>query len=83
MISKVNWNIFQTAVNSYTRALAGDEERIISIALNPGWIQTDMGGSNAPLTVNNATEDIIKLISNLTKNDSGSFLERDGKNIPF
>lgn len=38
-------------MNHYSRAIAESEKDIVVIAMCPGWVQTDMGGSNANLTV--------------------------------
>jgi len=59
-------------------------ESIISVNVNPGWVKTDMGGSKAEFTaeeaVNNMIENVVKRV---TINDSGSFLNYDGSIHPW
>jgi predicted RNA-binding protein YlqC (UPF0109 family) len=49
----------------------------------PGWVQTDMGGTNAALTVEKSTSAIVKTTSGLKPEDSGRFIDRNGKIIPY
>jgi NAD(P)-dependent dehydrogenase (short-subunit alcohol dehydrogenase family) len=57
--------------------------KIIAIALHPGWIQTDMGGPKAPLTLDQAIPMIISLMEGLTMKQNGKFLQYDGKELPW
>jgi NAD(P)-dependent dehydrogenase (short-subunit alcohol dehydrogenase family) len=59
-------------------------DNIISINVNPGWIQTDMGGKNAHFTAEQAVKNILKnIISKVTINDSGTFFNFDGSIHPW
>ena len=40
-------------------ALESKDERIIAVVVNPGWVQTNMGGSKAPLTLKKSVKGII------------------------
>lgn len=51
--------------------------------LHPGWVQTDMGGRNAPVTPPQSIEGLRKVIAGLTLNDTGSFHAFDGKALPW
>ena len=51
--------------------------------LHPGWVQTDMGGKNAPVTPPQSIEGLRKVIAGLTLNDTGSFHAFDGKALPW
>lgn len=75
----------KAAMNMYSRCMAWDPETdgIITIALHPGWVRTDMGGSDADLSVTEAAEEILKVIANLTPEDNGKFLTWDGKEYPW
>ena len=75
----------KAALNMYTRALAFDRETdgIVVIALHPGWVRTDMGGSEAPLTPAEAVGHILDLVQRLTADDNGKFLTGDGREYPW
>ena len=75
----------KVALNMITRSLAFDlaESNIIVVALNPGWVQTDMGGPKAPLSPADAVEAIHKVIDTLSAGDSGLFLHWDGTEHPW
>lgn len=75
----------KAALNMYTRALAFDEMMcgIISIALHPGWVRTDMGGKMALLTVEESVDAIIKLVDTLAPTDNGKFLTYEGEEYPW
>jgi NAD(P)-dependent dehydrogenase (short-subunit alcohol dehydrogenase family) len=56
---------------------------VIVVALSPGWVRTDMGGENAPLTPEQSVGGLKKVISGLRPTDSGKFLSHDGTEIPW
>lgn len=70
----------KAALNMLNRALAFDvlEYGIISIVMNPGWVQTSMGGSRAPLTPAQSVEGMLKVVENLSKEDAGKFFQWNG-----
>jgi hypothetical protein len=51
------------------------------VAMSPGWVRTDMGGPDAPLTAAQSVTAMRAAIAGLTPRDSGSFLDHDG--TPF
>jgi len=62
-------------------ALASDEIGVVM--LHPGWVQTDMGGSSAPLTMEESASAIVTTIESLTFADSGRFIQWDGRDLPW
>ena len=56
---------------------------IVSVVYHPGWVQTDMGGPSATLTVADSTAAIAKLIDGLRPEDNGKFFDYDGKELPW
>lgn len=46
---------------------------IIAIVINPGWVQTDMGGKSAPTKVEDSIAAMRKVFDSLTLADTGSF----------
>lgn len=70
----------KAALNMLTRAMAFDlkSQGITVVAVTPGWVQTEMGGSDATLTAKESAGALAKMIGSLTLADAGCFLERDG-----
>jgi NAD(P)-dependent dehydrogenase (short-subunit alcohol dehydrogenase family) len=75
----------KAAMNMFSRSMAWDPETagIITIALHPGWVRTDMGGSDADLSVTESAEGILNVIAGLRPEDNGKFFTWDGKEYPW
>ena len=56
---------------------------IIAVVINPGWVQTDMGGEHAPLTVEASIAAMRKVFDKVTLADSGKFLDYKGGTWPW
>ena len=71
----------KAAVNMVMRSLAIDlaPRGIICVVVNPGWVQTDMGGPNANLTPAESVTRLRHLIENLGPRHSGKFFNHDGR----
>jgi NAD(P)-dependent dehydrogenase (short-subunit alcohol dehydrogenase family) len=61
--------------------LRGD--RVASIVIHPGWVQTDMGGVNAPMMPVDCARHLVKLIDDKGLAESGKFLKYDGSELPW
>jgi NAD(P)-dependent dehydrogenase (short-subunit alcohol dehydrogenase family) len=58
--------------------------RGISVAvISPGWVKTDMGGTNATLNVKESAAGIRKVIDKLNVGISGQFFNYSGENLPW
>lgn len=53
------------------------------MVLHPGWVQTDMGGPHAPLSVQDSAHGLIEQILTLSEHDNGCFVSYDGKKLPW
>jgi NAD(P)-dependent dehydrogenase (short-subunit alcohol dehydrogenase family) len=75
----------KTALNMEWSCLAKDVEArgIIWLALHPGWVQTDMGGAAATLTIEQSVPAMVKVIDGLKPSDNGRFLQYDGTELPW
>jgi len=75
----------KTALNMAWRNLAlGLKGRGVTAAvLHPGWVQTRMGGSSAPLEPEESVAGMRKVIEGLQPKDSGGFFSYDGATIPW
>ena len=56
---------------------------VICVALHPGWVQTDMGGPTATLTIDQSVPAMVKVIDGLKPADNGRFLSYDGSEMPW
>lgn len=76
----LDYRMSKAALNMLARNLAQDlgGEGFISIALQPGWVQTDMGGRGAPTPVARSVAGMLGVIDGLTAGDNGRFLGWDG-----
>jgi NAD(P)-dependent dehydrogenase (short-subunit alcohol dehydrogenase family) len=75
----------KAALNMLTVSLANElrPEGFTCVAMHPGWVRTDMGGPQAPLTPTDSVASMIAVIERLTATDSGRFLNYDGKPLPW
>lgn len=53
------------------------------VTFHPGWVQTDMGGPGAALTVEDSVSGLRTTLARLTPADNGKFLNYDGTPIPW
>lgn len=81
-----SYAVSKSALNMMNRALAFDllPDGIISVVVNPGWVQTDMGGTQAPLTAELSVSNIIKnVLQQVTLADTGKFFSYEGSEQPW
>lgn len=75
----------KAALNMCTRLQAGafKGESVTVVAMHPGWVRTDMGGSNARLAPEESVRGMIDVVANLTSEDAGRFLTYEGHEVPW
>ena len=75
----------KAALNAVVKSLSIDlkDKGIISVALHPGWVKTDMGGADAEITTRECVEQLFSNMSSLKIEDSGRFIDIDGSDIPW
>ena len=83
--SRYIYRASKTALNMEWNCLARDlaPRGIICVALHPGWVQTDMGGSTATLTIEQSVPPMVKTIAALKPSDNGRFLQYDGTELAW
>ncbi|HIB35865.1 MAG TPA: SDR family oxidoreductase [Dehalococcoidia bacterium] len=59
------------------------EHNTIIVQIHPGWVRTDMGGMNAAISTEESAKGIINSIENLSPNQSGTFFDYKGDQIPW
>jgi NAD(P)-dependent dehydrogenase (short-subunit alcohol dehydrogenase family) len=75
----------KAALNMSYHNLALDlkERGVIAVVINPGWVQTDMGGRGAPLKPDASISAMRKVFDGLTLADSGKFMDYKGSTWPW
>ncbi|XP_026670935.1 uncharacterized protein LOC108626842 isoform X1 [Ceratina calcarata] len=75
----------KAALNAATKSMSIDlkDDGILVICLHPGWVRTDMGGSTAPMDVDTSITNILNTLSSLTEENTGSYIQHDGKVLPW
>lgn len=77
-MSKVSMNMWLRSVSMLER-----DAGVMTVALDPGWVRTDMGGPDAPLSPTEVVSGLLRVIDNLTPEQSGTYLSWDGKPVPW
>ncbi|MDX1991898.1 MAG: SDR family oxidoreductase [bacterium] len=75
----------KAALNMMTRSLAADVRRagMIAVALDPGWVQTDMGGEDASISPEESVKHMVAFLDGLTLAQSGGFFNYLGEQNPW
>lgn len=73
------YRVSKAALNMAVAAAQHDYPGVIMVALSPGWVRTDMGGSGAPLTVEDSVTAMRRTLAGLSAQHKGAFLQHDGR----
>ncbi len=75
----------KSALQMVMRSLAMDlaPRGIVAVAMNPGWVKTDMGGPGGTLSPEESARRMRAVFDKLTPNDSGKFWHHTGKEFPW
>jgi NAD(P)-dependent dehydrogenase (short-subunit alcohol dehydrogenase family) len=73
----------KAALNMVNKSLSIElaPENICTVVLHPGWVQTEMGGANAPTSTTESANGLIEVIDRLTPEHSGKFFDFRGEAI--
>lgn len=69
----------KAALNMAVAAAQHDYPGATLVTIDPGWVQTDMGGDSAPLTVEDSVRGLRNTVAGLTPADKGRLLHHDGR----
>ncbi len=80
-----SYDISKAALNMATVLLgcALEERGVVVVAISPGWVRTDMGGSDGEVAVEDAVAGMLQVASRLQPVDNGRFLDWQGKLVPW
>lgn len=75
----------KAGLNAAVKSFAIDtkSDGVTAIVIHPGWVKTDMGGSNAPTDAETSVGGMRKVIARLKPGDSGEFFGHDGKKLAW
>lgn len=76
----------KAALNSISRGFAQNEAIPLNIGvlnLHPGWVQTEMGGSQAPVTVKESTAGLVKVIQVSIGSNQHKFIDFQGHEMAW
>lgn len=80
-----SYAISKSAQNMVTallaKALGG--RGIVVLAINPGWVQTDMGGAHAELSPAESVAGLLRVVDGAVPADNGRFLDWRGEPVPW
>jgi NAD(P)-dependent dehydrogenase (short-subunit alcohol dehydrogenase family) len=82
---RIAYRASKVALNKVMQGLATmlEPEGIPVVVIDPGWVQTDMGGPGADRPVAEVARQIIATAAALTMKETGLFLLSDGRPRPF
>ena len=78
-----DYRISKAALNMLHRCLSIEFKNFIFLTLHPGWVQTDMGGQQAPTSVEESTKGLFEVITGKIPRHSGQFLNYQGNELPW
>lgn len=79
------YRMSKAALNMANKSLSVDYKAkgFTCVVMNPGWVQTDMGGGGAPTTVQDSVRMMLERIDALTPQNTGEFVNYKGGTYPY
>lgn len=81
------YRVSKAALNMFVRCTQAEQPGITVLAIHPGWVQTDMGGEQAPLTVAQSASSLRQTLNTVLEQRApafrGAFLNHDGQPLPW
>jgi NAD(P)-dependent dehydrogenase (short-subunit alcohol dehydrogenase family) len=83
----VLYRVSKAALNMVVRCTQSEQPDVTVLAIHPGWVQTDMGGEQAPLTPEQSASSLRQTLSQVLEQRDpkhrGAFLNHDGQSLPW
>jgi len=84
-IKRYSYRCSKAALNMAMKSMAVDLEAsgVLTLAIHPGWVKTDMGGPDALITTQTSVKAMLETLNDVTEKDHGSFITFDNKPLPW
>ena len=73
------YRVSKAALNMAVKSAQASYPGATLVCLHPGWVQTDMGGSGAPVTAVQSAAGMRRVMAAVTPQDQGAFFSYDGQ----
>ncbi|MBK8979035.1 MAG: SDR family oxidoreductase [Planctomycetes bacterium] len=82
---RYGYRMSKAALNMMVRNLGHEaaERGVVTFAIHPGWVRTDMGGPSAPLSIDESIASMVETIAQVGPERNGAFVDRDGEPLPW
>ena len=79
------YRVTKCAANMVVKCLANElqNDEVTVLAIHPGWVKTDMGGKDAPVTPEESAKGIYNILTKADKSTTGKFLDFQGDELPW
>ena len=81
------YRVSKVALNMVVRCTQAEQPSITVLAIHPGWVQTEMGGAQAPLTPAQSATSLRQTLNIVLESRDpkfkGAFLNHDGTPLPW
>ena len=81
------YRVSKAALNMVVRCTQAEQPGVTVLAIHPGWVQTEMGGAQAPLTPAQSASSLRQTLGQVLEQRDpkhrGVFLNHDGQPLPW
>lgn len=77
------YRVSKAGLNMAVRTAAFDYPKAVLAVMNPGWVQTDMGGPNAKISAEESVKGMLRVIESMPPSESGGFRSYNGKRFDW
>lgn len=79
----VGYNASKAVMNMITVMSATADPAVTYVAVHPGWVQSDMGGPSAAISIGESVAGLVSILDRVSPGDSGRFLTWQGDDHPW